>query len=202
MSRTEYNKEMLIELCDKIKANPFWASLDASYITPLLDDFRKLSLNKHCMCDFKNPHFVMLNSLTHGLNQLIASVLGCQEKYTNDKQVFDNLILTLESFLHNAECMLSGNYDDVVKGYICGDKPKGLKKFKCLYDDERGEYYAVNIIYRKEQIEAVRRFLEKESKKTGYAYMPKLAKESLDDMDNGRPVIGRHWLIELEDCND
>lgn len=42
MSRTEYNKEMLIELCDKIKANPFWASLDASYITPLLDDFRKL----------------------------------------------------------------------------------------------------------------------------------------------------------------
>lgn len=180
-----------------VKNNPYWINFDEKYLPGMLDMFRDMVNNVWGTGDTSNPYYVILQCCTHDVNAMISTIqymIEEEKEFTKDE--FGNVITVLQTFLTNVHALVDGDRaKENAIGYLYNFTKNGLRKFKSVYDTDKNEWRAFNII-KPTDVEKVRKLVNPYLKLKDTRAMKQWAAECIDDIDSGKKIIGGFYIIE------
>ena len=179
-------------LHDQIKVHPYWMTFDINLLEDVRKNFRELSCCVWNSADDKNPYYVILRCVTHDFNCMLSNIPYWVKEGKFDERKSDT-IMVLQTYLMNIHRLIDGMEPD---GNIVGYTylGHGVKKFKAEWDEEKGKYFAVNIIKQK-NVSAVRKWCEKYANLSSPSHTRDYARQCLEELDRGEMLIGKFWRI-------
>lgn len=180
-----------------VKNNPYWINFDEKYLPGMLDMFRDMVNNVWGTGDTLNPYYVILRCCTHDVNAMISSIqymIKEEKEFTKDE--FGNVITVLQTFLTNVHALVDGDRakDDVI-GYLFTFDKSGLRKLKSVYDTDKNEWRALNII-KATDIEKVKKLVNHYLKLKDTRAIKQWAIECINDIESGEKIIGGVYMVE------
>ena len=206
-----------VEIHDLIKGNPFWINFDYSFLKGLLKQYDDLSSeiwplkylsteNGKTEYDRTNPYAPLLNAVTHDFNAMLSWMrYRIAEDKTEDIRKFQGeIVQVLQTYLSIAHSLLLGHTlpkDESATSYTFNHYGYSLQnyehicKLKALYDEDRSGWHAYEVT-NMQYLPLVKKYLEKVVDRNLTESSVNWAKDGLNDIQEGRIIIGRHWIIE------
>lgn len=196
----ENNQEQIEELRkfhNRIKEHPYWKTFDKNLLPELGKEFY---YRPYIPTDNTNPYNVVLKSISHDFSCMCRSFdfyisSGMYDKYK------DAYIVTLQAYLQNLHMLIDAKEnqkDERVIAYLpdynIGSTSHLITLISEWFDDEQ-RYRCLNLIPKK-SIEDVKKYLLEMSSLKGRKNTVKWAKESLQDIIDGKNIIGKFWKIK------
>lgn len=144
----EKRLENLRKLHDEIKEHPFWKTMDIGFHADCVDSLKGLLntfIGGFCGDEReKNPHFVLLYPIMHGLfSSILSAKIMYRQMHKNitDTPAFGNYVLCLQTALQIVHCYLDGIFDeDEIVSY---EPHLHFNKEEDTYDECTYKTYAV-----------------------------------------------------------
>lgn len=188
----------LQELHNRAKEHPYWLNFDNTFLGDIGKLFQDMTCCIYGVSDETNPYYVILRASTHDMC-CMARNLTYYEKTGRFEKNKSNIILSLQSFLTNVHKLLEGHEsEERVTNYL-SPFPNSTCVEALWFEDE-GKYRALSVIRSAEDMENVK------YKLNGFAnlnsdhckHTREWAIQCLDDIENKRKIIGKHWLNRIE----
>lgn len=193
--------EKLRKAHDIVKDSPYWMNFDEKFLPELIEDF----LNMMECTWFKpgtefSPYYTIIRCCGHDVCCMLCNMrYMLSGKYGPISQSFrEHFIIVLQTYLSNVHRLLDRHeFNENIVGYT-DTNGHHLKKHTVLKSDDKfNPYYAVRVIQTQEEFDEMKNWLDKEASRDKESHTHKWALQCLEELNEGKKIIGEHWLIKM-----